>query len=338
MKQLLPEYDRQSDGVDYIAINVRAATPLGRALSLGTAWRVETNYHGNFQSLGGLVRYLTRHNDPFARIAMGGEQDMEIATKFDDSFTSMFIGAMWDAVSKVEWLVQALAENKLPFVYFVNFEDGEGLVAMKMPHWFEEALTKCVSNARAGKFVKQAEKPAEEPSLLEQYVEKEVKPRRERKTTKITTSPTIDLNPGVAEVGEPGREVSDMVILTQLKSCAVPKKRVVKTPKPDPVIDLNKGRTEIQLWFKRLQALSVEQKALVDQILEPFDDLVGRPVPDEEIRDTHLLLMLKMLENIKDKQVADSIARGVWTYVFDAPYGTEEVIAKLQSYYVPEEE
>lgn len=354
MKQLLPEYQRAADGEEYIAINVRAGTNLGRALSLGAGYYLETRYHGNFQSLGGLVRYLTRHNDPFARIAKGGEQDMEIATKFDDSFTSMFIGAMWDAVSKVEWLVQALAENKLPFVYFVNFEDGEGLVAMKMPHWFEEALTKCVSNARAGKFVKQAEKPAEEPSLLEQYVEKEVKPRRERKTTKVTTSPTIDLNPGVAEVGEPGREVSDMVILTQLKSCAVPKQRLTKTAnravatKMDMVMAgrtsndsttyLGKNEADIQLWFKRLQALSVEQKALVDQILEPFDDLVGKPVPDEEIRDTHLPLMLKMLENIKDKQVADSIARGVWTYVFDAPYGTEEVIAKLQSYYVPEEE
>lgn len=329
MKHLLPEYQRAADGEEYIAINVRAGTSLGRALSLGAGYYLETRYHGNFQSLGGLVRYLTRHNDPFARIAMGGEQDMEIATKFDDSFTSMFIGAMWDVVSRVEWLVKALAENKLPFVYFVNFEDGEGLVAMKMPHWFEEALTKCVSNARAGKFVKQAEKPAEEPSLLEQYVEKEVKPRRERKRTVVASGPTIDLGPGVAEVGEPGREV-----LSKVKVM----KRVVKTPKPEPVTELDKGKAEIQLWFKRLQALSVEQKALVDQILEPFDDLICKPVPDEEIRDTHLPLMLKMLENITDKQVADSIARGVWTYVFDASYGTPEVIEKLHSYYVPEEE
>lgn len=355
MKQLLPEYDRQSDGVDYIAINVRAATPLGRALSLGTAWRVETNYHGNFSSLGGVVRYFARPNDPFCREATGAEQDMEISTTFDDVYSDVYTQLMWETLSKIDWVMAAMVANRLPFVYYVDYGDGDGLQPVRMPQWFAEAVEKCVSNARAGKFVKQAEKSAvpdplqpwsfpstpvrgEEPSPLEQHVEKEVKPRRARKTTKVTTSPTIDLNPGVAEVGEPGREVLDMVILTQLKSCVVPKKRVVKAPKPDPVIDLNKGRAEIQLWFKRLQALSVEQKALVDQILEPFDDLVGRPVPDEEIRDTHLPLMLKMLENIKDKQVADSIARGVWTYVFDAPYGTEEVIAKLQSYYVPEEE
>lgn len=371
MKQLLPEYDRQSDGVDYIAINCRAGTNLGRALSLGAGYYLQTRYNGNFQSLGGLVRYLNRSGDPFARVATGREQDMEIAAKFDDTHTGTFIKAMWSAVGGVEWLTQALVDNKLPFVYFVDFDDGEGLVPVQMPDWYSEALAKCVSNARAGKFVKQAEKPAvpgplqpwsfpstpvrgEEPSLLEQYVEKELKPRRERKTTKVTTSPTIDLNPGVAEVGEPGREVSDMVILTQLKSCAVPKQRLTKTANRavatkmdmvmvgrtsnDSTTYLGKNEADIQLWFKRLQALSVEQKALVDQILEPFDDLVGKPVPDEEIRDTHLPLMLKMLENIKDKQVADSIARGVWTYVFDAPYGTEEVIAKLQSYYVPEEE
>lgn len=355
MKQLLPEYDRQSDGVDYIAINCRAGTNLGRALSLGAGYYLQTRYNGNFQSLGGLVRYLNRSGDPFARVATGREQDMEIAAKFDDTHTGTFIKAMWSAVGGVEWLTQALVDNKLPFVYFVDFDDGEGLVPVQMPDWYSEALAKCVSNARAGKFVKQAEKPAvpgplqpwsfpstpvrgEEPSLLEQYVEKELKPRRARKTTKVTTSPTIDLNPGVAEVGEPGREVSDMVILTQLKSCLVPKKRVIKTPKPDPVVDLNKGNAEIQLWFQRLHALSTEQKALVDQILEPFDDLICKPVPDEEIRDTHLPVMLKMLENITDKRVAEAIARGVWTYVFDAPYGTEEVIAKLQSYYVPEEE
>ena len=357
MKQLLPEYDRQSDGVDYIAINVRAATPLGRALSLGTAWRVETRYHGDFSSLGGVVRYFARANDPFCRDATGPEQEMEISTTFDDVYSDVFTQLMWETLSKIQWVMDAMVENRLPFVYYVNYGDGDGPQPVRMPHWYAEAVEKCVSNARAGKFVKQAEKPAEEPSLLEQYVEKEVKPRRARKTVAVTTDPTIDLKPAAPEVGsdlppwalggdkpqaagpvndEPTKQPFEN---TKFEKKAAKKRVVKKVPEfKDSISFLDKGKAEIQLWFKRLQALSVEQKALVDQIIEPFDDLVGKPVPDEEIRDTHLPLMLKMLENIKDKQVADSIARGVWTYVFDAPYGTPDVIAKLQSYYVPEEE
>lgn len=388
MKQLLPEYDRQSDGVDYIAINVRAATPLGRALSLGTAWRVETNYHGNFSSLGGVVRYFARPNDPFCREATGAEQDMEISTTFDDVYSDVYTQLMWETLSKIDWVMAAMVANRLPFVYYVNYGDGDGLQPVRMPQWFAEAVEKCVSNARAGKFVKQAEKSAvpgplqpwsfpstpvrgEESSPLEQCVEKEVKPRRARKTVVTTTDPTIDLKPAAAEVGsdlppwalggdkpQAAGPVNDEPTKQPFENTKFEKKaakqRLTKTAnravatKMDMVMAgrtsndsttyLGKNKADIQLWFKRLQALSVEQKALVDQILEPFDDLVGRPVPDEEIRDTHLPLMLKMLENIKDKQVADSIARGVWTYVFDAPYGTEEVIAKLQSYYVPEEE
>ena len=374
MKQLLPEYDRQSDGVDYIAINVRAATPLGRALSLGTAWRVETNYHGNFSSLGGVVRYFARPNDPFCREATGAEQDMEISTTFDDVYSDVYPQLMWETLSKIVWVMAAMVANRLPFVYYVNYGDGDGLQPVRMPQWFAEAVEKCVSNARAGKFVKQAEKSAvpgplqpwsfpstpvrgEESSPLEQCVEKEVKPRRARKTVVTTTDPTIDLKPAAAEVGsdlppwalggdkpqaagpvndEPTKQPFEN---TKFEKKAAKKRVVKKVPEfKDSISFLDKGKAEIQLWFKRLQALSVEQKALVDQIIEPFDDLVGKPVPDEEIRDTHLPLMLKMLENIKDKQVADSIARGVWTYVFDAPYGTPDVIAKLQSYYVPEEE
>lgn len=374
MKQLLPEYDRQSDGVDYIAINVRAATPLGRALSLGTAWRVETRYHGDFSSLGGVVRYFARANDPFCRDATGPEQEMEISTTFDDVYSDVFTQLMWETLSKIDWVMAAMVANRLPFVYYVNYGDGDGLQPVRMPQWFAEAVEKCVSNARAGKFVKQAEKSAvpgplqpwsfpstpvrgEESPPLEQCVEKEVKPRRARKTVVTTTDPTIDLKPAAAEVGsdlppwalggdkpqaagpvndEPTKQPFEN---TKFEKKAAKKRVVKKVPEfKDSISFLDKGKAEIQLWFKRLQALSVEQKALVDQIIEPFDDLVGKPVPDEEIRDTHLPLMLKMLENIKDKQVADSIARGVWTYVFDAPYGTPDVIAKLQSYYVPEEE
>lgn len=346
MKQLLPEYDRQSDGVDYIAINVRAATPLGRALSLGTAWCVETNYHGNFSSLGGVVRYFARPNDPFCREATGAEQDMEISTTFDDVYSDVYTQLMWETLSKIDWVMAAMVANRLPFVYYVDYGDGDGLQPVRMPQWFAEAVEKCVSNARAGKFVKQAEKSAvpgplqpwsfpstpvrgEESSPLEQHVEKEVKPRRARKTTKVSTSPVIDLNPGVAEVGEPGREILNKF---------VPKKRLIKTLSPTIVDELDKGKAEIQLWFKRLQALDVGQKALVDQLLEPFDDLMGEDTSDAAMRDVHLPQIFKLLGNLSDKQVADSIARGVWTYVFDAPYGTEEVIAKLQSYYVPEEE
>lgn len=307
MKQVLPEYERSLDGVEYIAINCRAGTNLGRALSLGAGYYLQTDYHGNFQSLGGLVRYLARHKDPFARVATGVEQDMEISSKFDDSFTGTFINAMWGAVSGVEWLVQALADNKLPFVYFVNFGDGEGLQPVKMPQWYDEALAKCARTARAGKFVKQAE-PV--PVVVEEPVE--VEPVYVEKVEKSFDNSKFEQKAA--------------------------KKQVVKTPKADPTLDINYGKEEIQLWFKRLQALSVEQKTLVDQILEPFDDLLGSGASDNEIRDRHLPLMMRVLDNISDKQVADSIARGVWTYVFAAPYGTADVIAKLQSYYVPEEE
>lgn len=332
MKQVLPQYLRSSDGVEFIAINTRAGTNLGRALSLGAGYNLQTNYHGDFMSLGGLVRYLARHNDPFARVAQGAEQDMEISSTFDDAHTGTFINAMWQAVSGVEWIVKALAENKLPFVYYVNFDDGEGLQPVKMPQWFSEALSKCASNARAGKFVKQAvPEPKPEPvvevdlDLPPWARETDVKAREASMSPAFASGPVIDEKP---------KQSFD---LSQFEKKAA-KKQVVKTPKADPVFDINKGKAEIQLWFKRLQALSVEQKTLVDQILEPFDELICKPVPDEEVRDTHLPLMLRVLENITDKQVADSIARGVWTYVFDASYGTPEVIAKLRSYYVPEEE
>ncbi len=140
-KSIAHDYDREQDGVEYIAISCRARTRLGRALAAGGHLPSEHRDYGRFNSIAGLIRYLGGDHREINRDISGVE--------YDDAYTDQ-LGSQYEEVLQV-YLKRALntlaflksdlrmaIADKLPF-YLYHVVDNEW-VNVPMPEWLDELI------------------------------------------------------------------------------------------------------------------------------------------------------------------------------------------------------
>lgn len=138
------QYDRELDGHDYIAINGRARTVLGRMLAAGAHLPMQHKAFGSFNSLAGFLRCLRKDRRDWSHMLSGNDFDSEIALAIPERYEDVAQQYVIDLVLSprgVELkLLTLLRSNVLPFAVF---EDAEGeLTHVDTPPWFVEVLTK----------------------------------------------------------------------------------------------------------------------------------------------------------------------------------------------------
>lgn len=135
------DYDRESDGVEYIAISSKARTRLGRALAAGGHLPLEHRDYGHFNSVAGLIRYLGGDHREINREISGVEYDDAITDKLGNQYEEVLQEHVKQALNTLAFLkadIRQAAADKLPFILFHNVEDE--WVQLEMPLWMSELI------------------------------------------------------------------------------------------------------------------------------------------------------------------------------------------------------
>lgn len=135
-------YDRDADGVDYIAISSRARTRLGRALAAGGHLPTEHKDYGRFNSLAGLIRYLGGDHREINREISGVEYDDAITDKLGQQYEDVLQEHLKQALNSLAFLkgdIRQVIYDKLDFVLFHVMDDD--WVQLEKPAWLTELIT-----------------------------------------------------------------------------------------------------------------------------------------------------------------------------------------------------
>ncbi|WJJ55167.1 hypothetical protein [Xanthomonas phage RTH11] len=135
------DYDRDSDGVDYIAISSKARTRLGRALATGGHLPFEHRDYGHFNSVAGLIRFLGGDHREINREISGVEYDDAITDRLGDQYEEVLQDHLRQALHSLAFLkadIQMAAHNQLDFIVFHNVDDD--WVQLEKPLWLAELI------------------------------------------------------------------------------------------------------------------------------------------------------------------------------------------------------
>ena len=135
------DYDRDSDGVDYIAISSKARTRLGRALAAGGHLPLEHRDYGRFNSVAGLIRYLGGDHREINREISGVEYDDAITDRLGDQYEEVLQEHLKQALNSLAFLkadIRQAIHDKIDFVLYHVVEDD--WVQSEMPLWLSELI------------------------------------------------------------------------------------------------------------------------------------------------------------------------------------------------------
>lgn len=140
----LHEYDREDDGVLYIAISSKGRTKLGRLLAAGANLPVGFQERGEFASLAAFIRYLNGDRRELVRHERGVEFDEALNEAVPEPYHELlhqYVRVMTHSPKAAELgLMKLLRDNHLPFAVYQAI-DGE-MVPMPLPQWYGEVLEK----------------------------------------------------------------------------------------------------------------------------------------------------------------------------------------------------
>lgn len=135
------DYDRDSDGVDYIAISSKARTRLGRALAAGGHLPLEHRDYGRFNSVAGLIRYLGGDHREINREISGVEYDDAITDRLGNQYEEVLQEHLKQALNSLAFLkadIRQAIHDKMDFVLYHVVEDE--WVQLEMPVWLSELI------------------------------------------------------------------------------------------------------------------------------------------------------------------------------------------------------
>ncbi len=135
-------YDRESDGVDYIAISSRARTRLGRALAAGGHLPSEHRDYGRFNSIAGLIRFLGGDHREINREISGVEYDDAYTDTLGEQYEEVLQDYLKQALNSLSYLksdIRQVIRDKTPFAVFHAVDDE--WVNLPCPLWLQETLT-----------------------------------------------------------------------------------------------------------------------------------------------------------------------------------------------------